>query len=96
VTVEARVAAEAGMAGVVVVDRRRAIEVDFLQRPVKRTVGVAQRQGAEVARDEDGDATIVVAADALEVVASLVASMAAPKVRPLSDVPDIVKVMSMS
>jgi hypothetical protein len=48
------------MRGVVVVERRRAVEVDFLHRPVERAVGVAQRQGAEIAGDEDGNAGVIV------------------------------------
>jgi hypothetical protein len=47
------------MRGVVVVDRRRAVEVDFLHRPVERTVGVAQRQRAQVAGDEDRNASVI-------------------------------------
>jgi hypothetical protein len=80
--------------GFVVVDRAAAVEVDFLHRPVERAVGVAQRQGAEVAGDEDRNASVVWCRRRLPAFSSR--SIAAPKVRPLSAVPDMVKVTSIS
>jgi hypothetical protein len=58
VTVERSVAVVAGVGGFIVVDRATG-DGNFGHRPVKTTVGVAQRQGAEVAGDEDRDARVV-------------------------------------